>query len=265
MTIAQHWIRPKIDWPETPLWLPELVREQALFSWYESTDRERHRATVLRLACDPRMTRVWQELHKKQRNFPDRYLNAASLPQGASYLAELKKFRAFLEFREVKFDWLKHKEKTQDQVQQLAALQLFREAFTLACLDRPKVLALEKIRSRAAPFLRLAPHLREAAALLEKHKTHGDEQNMLIALAQKFEATGHIVPGPNVFVVSNNKNNGRVRAYVLALSVVTERMFGKALLGTVASIASVALGLQRLTANQVKSILAAARATPAGF
>ena len=249
----------KVHWPEMPPWVPSLVREQALLFWYERAERDQPSSRVLRLARSPVLEHAWRELFKRRRNSSGEYLNSycnktydlANDASATNYL------RAFLNFRglQQELDWVsKTRINDRDHVQQLAAWRLYRTACSLDNPQKPVLLTKAQIRSRAAPFLKLAPHLREAAALLEKIDRLKAQREVLTKLAQTFEETATLKWHWNVYYASNDRGDPKTRVTVMALNRECQFLFGRSMLGTIASIVSELLD-KRLTVDQVKSII----------
>ena len=249
----------KVRWPEIPPWVPLLVREQALLFWYDRSERGQPFSQVLRLARSPALKHSWRELFRRRRNSSGHYLNSYcyrtyDLTNDASATNQL---RAFLRFRGLRqeLNWVSKKRiNDRDHVQQLAAWRLYRTACSLDGPQKPVLLTKAQIRSRAIPFLKLAPHLREAAALLEKIDRLKAQREVLTKLAQAFEETATVKWHWNAYYASNDRGDPKTRVTVMALNRECQFLFGRSMLGTIASFVSELLD-KKLTVDQVKSII----------
>lgn len=260
VTSDAHFPEPP-SWPGAPGWIPTLVREQALLFSLEYGQKPKAVSLALRLASDPRMKTVWDELAKRKRSSLREYVYAAREVRLEDDRQALVSMAKFLKFRGAPLGWLaKPNRATADAAQEWAVWQFFRKSFHLAHDQRPALRIASELKKKERAFRRVAPHLRAAAGLLGTF--HSEDQQVLERLALSFETAS--APEWGLGFVARKKGDSVTRAYVMALAWITEGLFRTSLAGSIATTASVALG-GNITGDQVKSILASEIRYPSLF
>jgi hypothetical protein len=246
----------KISWPQMPDWVPPLVQEQARLTWHENTRTPQAASLAIRLASSSKMKIVWKEFSKKDRG-SEEYLYPVnpSFKRYPDYKKAKRKLHDFLEFRKLNgllTSVLKGSGHNSLRAQSLWHFYL--QAFVLAYEWRPALLTRQEAKLRAAPFLRLAPHLETAADLLKRYKIRKEDQALLRELATLFKQTADNSWRPNTYFASNKKRDPDMRAFAMALSKESRRLFGSSPLGTIGNVTSTVFEID-LSDDLVRSIL----------
>jgi hypothetical protein len=141
-----------------------------------------------------------------------------------------------------------------DSLRAQSLWHFYLQAFVLAYEWRPALLTRQEAKLRAAPFLRLAPHLEMAADLLKRYKKRKEDQTLLRELATLFRQTADNSWRPNTYFASNNKSDPAMRAFAMALSKESCRLFGSSPRGTIGNVTSTVFGIN-VSDHLVGSIL----------
>jgi hypothetical protein len=231
---------PAYPWPDMPDWVPPLVQEQVRLIWHEySYARPDAASLALRLATAPRMKIAWGQLRKK-RSRSKVYLYPAEptfrSPDDIEASSNLGHFMAARKSGSILRSLLFGSD--QASLHEQSLWLLYSRAFELSYFRKPELLTRLEAKSRAEPFLELAPYLERAADLLKKHNRSRSEQVMLRELAERFRQTSYNSWRPNTFFSSSKKGSPRLRAFVMALSEESDRLIGSSPRGTIAHFAS---------------------------
>jgi hypothetical protein len=172
-------------------------------------------SAIERLTTDPRMERLWGrrgELRKK--NSAGGYLYPA---RGGS------------------------PELTNDERQSRAWAEIFLAAALLVGGRLPAITERELDRD-VQPLIEAAARLRDELPHLDNLGIEPSERAVIAGLAEKYERRARLFRGLAHPIVERHRGDPELRGYVTALAREFERLFGQRLHGTVATIASVALG-----------------------
>jgi hypothetical protein len=240
---------PKSEVPvlQLPNWLPAAVREEAikLQAGEFSTHIEDWCEDILiRLACDERMKRVWNELGRKE---PVCGRPASTLdPRDPELLGKLK--TKLMKASDIRLG--------RDEGQR----QFFRHAFFYAAINwaGPSVMSRSELNERKAPYARAAEKLEALAKTLRLlHCSEYADQLEEMAFNVR-EAWRE--PDDDFWIVQRDRGPTELRRYIAELANFNRIVFGSVLYGTVATVANVAFDLKeqkRITGEQVRQILRA--------
>jgi hypothetical protein len=208
-----------------PDWVPPGVAEDAakLSGWDEKTAR-----VVDRLTSDSRMRKVWSELLKRRRRPEGGYAHPS---QGR--LTE---------------------DVGEEQRQDLALRQVFYMAVLLLNLA-PEALREAELDKRCEPLAAAKQQLYQAAELVKRLDlgTEGD-RHALQRLADECSFRLQSYRRIEFPIVDRHRSNAETVGYVVGLANTLRELFGKTLICTVATVASVALD-QEVSVKLVRTAL----------
>ena len=213
-----------------PDWVPPSVVETAMIIIGPAANPEA-RKVIRRLATDPQMEHVWRELRKRQRDAG----------------------RLFVHVPERERGWMP--KWINPEAHQARAMQLL---FTVAAGSvfgvRPAIsrTQLEEIRR---PLLELAARWREDLDRLRSVGGFGkNAERPIIDTITELQHRAELVARPyRQAVIERNSGDPGVRSFLAELAAATEKLFGRPLYRTVATIATVALD-RRVTAKMVRVV-----------
>jgi hypothetical protein len=248
---------PRAEVPvlQLPNWLPAAVREEAikLQAGEFSTHIEDCEDILIRLACDERMKRVWNELG---RNEPVCGRDASALdPRDPRLLGKLK--TKLMKASDIRLG--------RDEGQR----QFFRHAFFYAASKwiGPSVLSQSQLNERKAPYARAAEKL-EALAQTLRSLDCGRHADQLEEIAANVREAWR-EPDDDFWIIQRDRawtgpsgwlGSAELRRYVAELANFNHVVFGRFLRGTVANVANVAFDLKEqtsITGARVREILRA--------
>jgi hypothetical protein len=273
---------------DLPAWLPRPVakvvpkiRQQALGRSYRPEALD----VLRRLVCDPRMQTVWHELYRahpggKRNDFLHRAITKALDPcpdlakfsrdrarmlHEAGGPTDIDQARAFEELANgcdligprLFETFRKRGARTH---QDLAAVLFFDKAFRYA-IDDVRVFTPSEIElARRVPNW-VAERLEHDAAILRNFGLEESEALSLERLAAKCRTRALLVkPEPHdPLLVRRHRADSNLRGYVISLTAANRKVFGKPLLGTVATTTNVAFGRTDMTGERVRQMV---RGTP---
>jgi hypothetical protein len=186
-----------------------------------------------RLATDQRMERVWTELYRKKRR-SNEFLN----PVQRERLSDGKQLSTL----------------HGPQHQHTAVAEFFYHAWFFAVVKLP--LTQDKINSRIKPYTVMASRLRknaEGLRALRLNELAGDVESAATSCENHLQAPSNDILYP---IIKRSRGDRVMRSYVLKMSALCRRGFGKVLPGTIATTASVAL-LKNVSGDQVRDIVRA--------
>ena len=188
-----------------------------------------------RLASDQRMKSVWRELYRKKRRPSNEFLNPA-IPVGIAFEAKPRALQ-------------------DPNNQDMAVRAFFSFAFRYA-IEPSKLLTERDIKSKFKPFTIMAIRLREDSESLRSLGLK-DFASDLETMAIVCEKNGtNFKPGIFYPIVKRSRGDQVLRSYILQLSIRCHELFGKGLVGTVATTAGVVF-LKKITGHQVRDLMRA--------
>jgi hypothetical protein len=249
---------PKAEVPvlRLPDWLPAAVREEVIklqageFSTHIEDECE---GILIRLACDERMKRVWNELGRKE---PVCGRAASALdPRDPQLLGKLK--TKLMKASDIRLG--------RDEGQR----QFFRHAFFYAATKwiGPSVMSRSELNERKAPYAQAAEKL-EALAKTLRSLGCTNYADQLKEMAPNVREDWR-EPDDDFWIVERHRaRTGQsgwpgaavLRRYIAELANFNHIVFGSVLYGTVATVTNVAFDLKEkasLTGGQVREILRA--------
>jgi hypothetical protein len=188
-----------------------------------------------RLATDQRMERVWTELYRKKRG-SNEFLNPVQW-EGLRL-----------------FDGKQLSTLHDPQHQHTAVAEFFYHAWFFAVVGLP--LTQDEINSRIKPYTIMASKLRrnaEGLRALGLNELAADVESVATSCENRLQAPSNNILYP---IVKRSRGDAVMRQYVLKMSALCRRGFGKALPGTIATTASVALS-KNISGAQVREIVGA--------
>ena len=278
---------PSLSFPE---WVPVAIIEtanQLSEKLAEEKDPARALGVLSRLASDPLMKRVWQEVYRKNRvrhQPSEEYLNPAStnasrtaaLRRQASDLRErggeenehnAKLLEAEAAIIDEEFDPLVHPQwSTQDRAAQLLLWHAYRTA-----LDN-KPVYLSDIEAKTRDLRKLVKELITGVKTLQSHSLdHGAKRLKKLAEEIEDEAhntdpfldpqTGQQLARPRFphiddpWVIVRETPDFQMRSFVVCLSIATIQLFGKPLYHTLANITNAVFDRRDVTDQRVRELL----------
>jgi hypothetical protein len=275
--------RPTKEAPELPEWLPGAIRDKAssiFAALMGNGEDEEGKELLIRLASDPRMMNVWEELYKKNRdaNEHKEFVYAPSFWQiGSAHTTrltavELGNLIRDAEDRSVELDFEEQltqflgqlprsvifplpKDPVDPQARQdLAARYIFHHAYLSARIE-PSVLTVKEIVRGLSERTAMAHEMLELAHKLRSFGMENDAL-ALIRIARNCETNVDILC--DRWIVGRDRSPSHLRAYVITLAELTRKLFGNPLCGTLAFIANVAFDLadtNSITDVQVREML----------
>jgi hypothetical protein len=185
------------------------------------------------LATDPRMERVWRELYRKKRG-SNEFLN----PVRREGLLNGKQLTTLHD----------------PQQQNIAVDAFFHYAWHFAAVRFP-LTTQDKILSHFKPYTIMASRLRknaEGLRALGLDELAADVETVATRCDKRLHVRSHILYP----TVKRSRGDAVMRYYVLQMSVLCRRGFGKVLPGVIATTASVALS-KNISGDQVREIVRA--------
>ena len=266
-----------------PEWIPRGIQDlvQILYNDANRHNRAKDIEVLDRLALDPRMKRVWDELLKKKRSnygkteqyvhpvgsyhgskrfrsFAARSLQSRAeerRKRGEGREADRAQTRAILREMEVPniFSPL-HPAKFAPQEQGL--IFLFYTGFKFA-QETPQSVAVAEARKAARRFRAMAKTIRADVAA-QKQRMSGYFDHRLLDAACAYEeladdAVGSL--GTVVLVSRKARSEPRLKGFVMALASTTNVLFGVPLYRTVATLTNVSLNRSEVTGDKVRKML----------
>ncbi len=274
-----------------PSWIPDAVRETArLLNAELATEKDFGQALEIlsRLISNPRMRLVWGELSKKnsvndeaadEYRYPARVTNASWATVHRQQALELRNKGGALNEHEARLleaeaaveETIEDSPSDQRWSEQDRAAQLFLNHAYRSALD-VKPVFLSDIRANGSELRKVAASLRKQAAKLQSLGMEDDalklgdiaancddeawslEPKRSSALAQE-EALEFMPRADDPWIITRQRNDAKVRTFVVDLSIPTQLLFGTPLYGTLANVANVVFSRDDMTGAKVREWL----------
>jgi hypothetical protein len=267
-------VSPSHEVLDLPDWLPRSVGAfaQKLWAGLHRRPAEPEVEDLLRrLASDPRMKKVWNELRKRKRESyqpTDHFIHYVTpmanwTPASRYALQHAEKFRnqdsppaEFLAaYYAVHLQASYQGQESNLVPQDLAMAYLFDQAFTLAKQDI-RLIPISELQKRRRHYLKMAKELRADAAEQERLGLYEGRRMMDAACAyEELVKAPAPAPGRSRLVTRPPRGAARLKGFVMAFGDITNAVFGSPLYGSVATTANVVFDGDELTADAVRKML----------
>ena len=236
-----------------------------------------------RLACDPRMKKVWNELlrHKRTKYRTTRaFVHPVSSPPksfwtpeararlrrgglicslgGGEPSAEAKHLETsalLAEFAGTACLFPRYEGQPEIPRQQVALAFLFHQAFAFA-RQKPRAVSQSDAQTTRNHCVAMAKRILADNIELQRLRGYPDERLERAASAY-LERADDVAPGPGSPLLVNRKHgrNELIKGFVLELAATTKAIFGASLFGTVATLTNVAFDRADITAGQIRKMV----------
>jgi hypothetical protein len=268
-----------------PGWVPRPVAHLAHIMYEQET---RHGVDtgstelLRRLACDPRMERVWNELLKRKRaNYrpTSAFFRSARFgpqtfwtPEARSQLrranairrlgdgelrGEIKHLETSALLAELGREFLLPRYEGRREIprQQLALAFLFHQAFALA-RQKPRPVSRTEAQAARSHYLKMAKCILADNTEWQRLRGFPDER-LSRAVSAYMELADELAPAPGspLLVKRKHGRNEFIKGFVMEFASTTKEIFGAPLFETVATFTNVALNRDDLTGEKVRKML----------
>jgi hypothetical protein len=261
--------------PTIESWVPPAIGETALrlHRMFAAEEKSDGLAALSRLISDPRMKVVWREFYKKKRGKTEEFLHPARVTnasraticrQRANELRKLSGSPNEIEARLLEDD-AATLEKSEDLMpmdprwsEQDHAAQIFLRRACYAAIDIEPIF-LSGIRAKIDELRGASQALRAEEAKLQRLGLGGVAREFLQVADSCDDEARNLRPEPSPsgrraddpWIISRDRGDPKVRAFVADLLMETERLFGKSLHGTLATTANVVFSRKDITYQRV--------------
>jgi hypothetical protein len=264
---------------ELPDWLPPAVKEKVSSIYTNMSDQAEATDQIdllFRLARDPRMKNVWNELYKKTRLPEENTERFVHRPFfwgiGCAKALRLKA----AEFRVPPDESVENIERLDEDIgtllinipkeptdlqerQDLAVQYFFHHAYLTALVDSPVLTFVEMERLYKERELS-ARRLRTEADKLRSFGMKVEAKELTRIALECEKNTSYLY---NVWILYRQRTDNRLRGYVLTLAELNKQLFTTPLYGTLATITNVAFNRTKITGQQVREMLRGGQRLPA--